>query len=182
MNRRFLGLMFLAGVLICGFGCGIAFAQFSSFEYAGEKIIGSGQTEQRTITKPLAEKGDIYLNGMWHINNFEVVEDESVAVDEIAFDITYDPAFIDPQVGVDSSYDYMDYSDDYADRADYYDDNYYENFYIYGYNGEDIKYFFEAKDAILNDLKNKRIGSYEVQEISAVTVRINPANMNRVGY
>ena len=35
---------------------------------------------------------------------------------------------------------------------------------------------------LLNDLKKKKIGSYEIQEISAVTVRINPANMDRVEY
>ena len=47
MNRKFLGLMFLAGVLICGFGCGIAFAQFSSFDYAGETIIGTARQSRK---------------------------------------------------------------------------------------------------------------------------------------
>ena len=45
-----------------------------------------------------------------------------------------------------------------------------------------MEYFFKAKDALLGDLKKKKIGSYEIQEISAVTVRINPANMDRVEY
>ena len=184
MNRKFLGLMFLAGVLICGFGCGIAFAQFSSFDYAGETIIGSGQTEQKTIVEDLNDKGEIYLGGMRRGDKFEVVEDASVAVDEIAFDITYDPVFIDPQIGTDSNNTTaVVHYEDTVDGTGYYEEEeYYENFYIYGYTGDDMEYFFKAKDALLGDLKKKKIGSYEIQEISAVTVRINPANMDRVEY
>ena len=182
MNRKFLGLMFLAGVLICGFGCGIAFAQFSSFDYAGETIIGSGQTEQKTIVADLTDKGEIYLNAVARGDKFEVVEDASVAVDEIAFDISYDPAFIDPEIGVDSNSYTVTHEDPMEDTGYYEEEEYYENFYIYGYTGDDVEYFFKAKDALLGDLKKKKIGSYEIQEISAVTVRINPANMDRVEY
>lgn len=181
MNRKFLGLMFLAGVLICGFGCGIAFAQFSSFDYAGETIIGSGQTEQKTIVEDLNDKGEIHLGGMRRGDKFEVVEDAGVAVDEIAFDITYDPVFIDPLVDSDV-YNYNEYYGDDNSVERVYDENSYEEFYIYGYTGDDVEYFFKAKDALLGDLKKKKIGSYEIQEISAVTVRINPANMDRVEY
>ena len=111
-----------------------------------------------------------------------MVEDASVAVDEIAFDISYDPAFIDPEIGVDSNSYTVTHEDPMEDTGYYEEEEYYENFYIYGYTGDDVEYFFKAKDALLGDLKKKKIGSYEIQEISAVTVRINPANMDRVEY
>lgn len=180
MNRRTLGLIFLAGVLVCGFGCGIAFAQFSSFEYAGERVVGMENTEQKTIVKNIDSEGEIILNGIFWKNMPEIVEDDSVALDEIAFDITYDPELIDPQVGIDQ-YSY-EVADDYADNSDTVTAGCYENFYIYGYRGDDVKYFFEIKDVLLEDLKDKKIGSYEVREIAEVTVRINPANIGRVGY
>ena len=49
MNRKRLVIIFLLGVLVCGLGCGISFAQFSSFDYAGKKIIGSENTEEQNF-------------------------------------------------------------------------------------------------------------------------------------
>ena len=58
----------------------------------------------------------------------------------------------------------------------------FDSYYIYGYRGDDIEYFFEIKDEILADIKEKKIGSYEMQDIVSVTVRLNPNNMNRLNY
>ena len=185
MSRKTLGLMFLIGVLVCGFGCGIAFAQFSSFEYAGDRVIGGDETEEKTIVKKISEKGEIVLSGVITGDEVNIVEDESVPMDEIAFDIVYDPSLIEPAVGTDG-YTYTEYSSDYlmtdsGDENDLNDDGY-EYFYIYGYKGDDMQYFFQAKDQILKDLKNRKIGSYHVEEIHDVVVRINPANADRIRY
>lgn len=39
--QKILAGVFFGGVLLCGIGAGVAFVEFSSFEYGGEKLIGS---------------------------------------------------------------------------------------------------------------------------------------------
>ena len=39
--QKILAGVFFGGVLLCGIGAGVAFVEFSSFEYGGEKQIGS---------------------------------------------------------------------------------------------------------------------------------------------
>lgn len=96
--------------------------------------------------------------------------DATVPADEIVFDITYNPDLIDPQLGHD-----WHINDGENERA-------FDSYYIYGYRGDDIEYFFEIKDEFLADIKEKKIGSYEMQDIVSVTVRLNPNNMNRLNY
>ena len=45
---------------------------------------------------------------------------------------------------------------------------------------DDVRDFFEAKDIFLSDLKKGKIGSYRVIYIESVTVKVNPANVDRV--
>ena len=170
MNRKRLVIIFLLGVLVCGLGCGISFAQFSSFDYAGKKIIGSENTESKTLTGEISSAGYIYIDDLRRYYDAEVVGDDTVPANEIVFDITYNPDLIDPQLGHD-----WNINDGENERA-------FDSYYIYGYRGDDIQYFFEIKDEFLADIKEKKIGSYEVQDIVSVTVRLNPNNMNRLNY
>ena len=64
MNRKRLVIIFLLGVLVCGLGCGISFAQFSSFDYAGKKIIGSENIESKTLTGEISSAGYIYIDDL----------------------------------------------------------------------------------------------------------------------
>ncbi len=176
MNRKILGLIFLAGVLICGFGCGIAFAQFSSFEYAGKRIVGSENIEHKTIEKDLIDSGEIHLDSFLYHDNFSLIADENVPVNKIVFDIDYNPDAIDPRIEGDV------YSNDVDLGMQNEGEQQNQNFYMYGYKDDDMKYFFDAKDVFLSDIKQGKIGSYEIEYISEFTVRINPANMDRISY
>lgn len=202
MNRKALGATFLAGVLICGLGTGIAFAQYSKFEYAGERIIGSEDTVSETLESDVEAEGKIYLNIFASRNGVSVERDETVPKDKIYFDVVYNPESIDMSVeknevvdetkyivrtvdenGNEISVGYVEDEDveEYFGYEDYPEKGYVYRVGEYRYYDE-VRELFEAKDAILADLKRGKIGSYRRAYVENITVRINPENFDRVEW
>lgn len=80
-----MGGAFLAGLVLMGIGGGVAFAEYSSFQYMGQKYIQSGEEKQysETITIPEdVQKAVLYQGG-------EIVIDESIPDGQIKVDVTY---------------------------------------------------------------------------------------------
>lgn len=200
MNRKALGATFLAGVLICGLGTGIAFAQYSKFEYAGERIVGTENLVSETLEADVEADGEIYLDIFDPGGTVTVEQDETVPTDKIYFDVVYNPDRAEMSVrrekvvhnteyiirtvdeyGNEISVDYGD-SADYGEYFDY--DNYPEEGYVYRVGRykryDDMREFFEVKDELLADLKRGKIGSYRTIWVESVTVRVNPANIDRI--
>lgn len=83
---------------------------------------------------------------------------------------------------------YVEVVNEYGDVIEYreYDDNNNDSdkgevFHVGRYGRyDDLKDFFEVKDMFLADLKNGKVGSYSVVFIQNITVRVNPANADRV--
>ena len=86
MNRKKLGIAFGIGILLCGLGCGIAFAQYSGFDYAGEKRIGDENLKTETVEKNIDSNGIIEIMYPGYRCDVSVVADENVPVDKINFD------------------------------------------------------------------------------------------------
>lgn len=91
--RRFtkwqvMGGAFLAGLVLMGIGGGVAFAEYSDFQYMGQKYIQSGEERQysQTITIPEdVQKAVLYQS--W--DSGEIIIDESIPEGQIKVDVTY---------------------------------------------------------------------------------------------
>lgn len=192
MNRKALGIAFLSGVLICGLGCGVAFAQYSKLEYAGERIIGGDNIVTETYESTVESEGKIYVASYYTRYGVNMETDENVPADKIMFDIEYNPERFAPAIEKSEEYDDVRYVrevvNQYGEVIDYEEDYRTDTekkigvVYDIGrsiYNDE-VKDFFEAKDMFLSDIKKGKIGSYTVAYVNSVTVRVNPVNADRV--
>lgn len=198
MNRKILGIAFLSGVLLCGLGSGIAFAQYSKLEYAGERRLGEENIVSETLESTIEGNGKIYLEAYTYWNRIKVEPDESVPVNKIIFDVSYNSERV--SMGIEKSVrnDERDYYTKVVVNEDGEILGTYENsednnpedtsrqgevFHIGRYKYyDDARDFFEAKDIFLSDLKKGKIGTYKVVYMENVTVRINPANYDRVQW
>ncbi|MBD9219999.1 MAG: hypothetical protein EGQ35_06775 [Clostridiales bacterium] len=183
MNRKKLGIAFGIGILLCGLGCGIAFAQYSGFDYAGEKRIGDENLKTETVEKDIDSDGTIEIMYPGYRCDVSVVADENVPIDKINFDVTYNTEVISLYI----SKFYTTCTDDQFDEdgALIEEENEVEqkeiNFGFGRYkNDSDIDTMFKVKDELLKDIKNKQIGDYYVTAFDSIVVRVNPANYDRV--
>ena len=192
MNRKILGIAFILGVLLCGLGGGVSFAQYSKLEYAGERSIGEEKLVTETVEAVIEEDVKIYVDAYAPLENISLETDDSIPVNKILFDVTYNSERVSmvikksPYESEDISY--VEVVNEYGDVIEYreYDDNNNDSdkgevFHVGRYGRyDDLKDFFEVKDMFLADLKNGKVGSYSVVFIQNITVRVNPANADRV--
>lgn len=88
---------FLGGVLLCGLGAGICFAEFSGFSYAGDRELG--QVVDKTLTYQLDEEAERYyidvryfggyFDGYYGYEDVTLVTDPSLAANEIQVEVSY---------------------------------------------------------------------------------------------
>lgn len=192
MNRKVLGIAFISGVLLCGLGGGVSFAQYSKLEYAGERNIGEEKLVTETVESVIEEDGKIYVDAYAPLEKISLETDDSIPLNKILFDVTYNSdrvsMHIEKSIHESESTSYVEVVNEYGDIIEYreYDDNKNdpdkgEVFHVGRYSGyDDVKAFFKVKDMFLTDLKNGKIGSYSVVFIQNITVRVNPANADRV--
>ncbi|MBQ3111637.1 MAG: hypothetical protein IJC70_02055 [Firmicutes bacterium] len=167
MNRKLLVIVFLAGLLLVGLGCGVAFAQYSQFEYVGERQIGAEELTQVTLTEQLQHDGDILIN-TWASLEKAVQADASVAKDVICVDVAYNDQWVTLyglQKGHWNAEDCDDFWLGWGDEA-----------------GNELNMLFAVRDAVLADLKEHQIGSYNVTDIDKIVVRVHPDNVERVKF
>lgn len=198
MNRKALGIAFLSGVLLCGLGCGVAFAQYSKMEYAGERIIGGENIVKETLEAELESEGKILIPSYYttsHSRYGTTLEtDENIPKNKIIFDIEYNPERFAPAVERHTQYEDILYGtevvNEYGEVIDYREEYKTDPEKVIGEVYElgrpkyydDVKDFFEVKDMVLSDIKNGKLGNYRVEYIESITVRVNPANADRVEF
>lgn len=163
--------LLMAGVLIAGIGSGVAFAEYSTFEYCGSKILEGSKYLTKTVSYQVDVKGMekenqsvVYLDSTWH---YRIIEDESVAKDCIKADIKYLTDREDMQPEFMSEHYYA--GEEHADGTYLYLDC---DFFVHGQ--EDMRILMRAKDMVLADLKKKQIGDYHADGVEEVIIRINP--------
>lgn len=146
---------FLGGVLLGGIGTGIAVVEYSSISYAGERRLG----EESMVTENFdysfsPDVGKVEVERQWNWNRYYsmIEEDESVPVNTVRYQVTYNQKTVRPRVG---SYDGRIWLE-----ADY--------------QNSDFALWMENKDVILADLKQGRIASYGVDYITGVKIMVNP--------
>lgn len=171
--QKLLAGTLLGGVLLTGIGTGVALVEYSSFAYAGEKLIGADNLEIREIDfKFEPEQGKIVIvHGYWDrkVKGNILEEDDSIPEGTIRYVVTHNP--------------------DMADVALHYEENPERERGIQGYLnlqiryiGDDWKVFLESKDEILKELKQKQIASFDVAYITDVKIKVNPKTIPLLEY
>lgn len=178
MRMKILLGVFLIGILFIGLGVGIAFAEYSSFTYGGDVILGTEKQEVETM-EYIISMG----NQKTRINNYtmkalEIVEDKQLKDGQVRVEIIANPDYIKS---------FLDFEDYDANRYDSYDPN-----YISGFDGEiqiytgramdDWALFMEHKDDFLQNLKAKVIKNYYLEPIKSVTVKANKNTLEHLEY
>ena len=178
MNRKALGIAFLSGVLLCGLGCGVAFAQYSKMEYAGERIIGGENIVKETLEAELESEGKIlipsYYTTSYSRYGTTLETDENIPKNKIIFDIEYNPERFAPAVERHTQYEDILYGtervNEYGEVIDYREEYKTDPEKVIGEVYElgrpkyydDVKDFFEVKDMVLSDIKNGKLGNYSI--------------------
>lgn len=194
--------VFLGGVFLGGVGTGVAFLEFSSISYAGERKIA----QENMVTEDLdfvfdKDAGVVILTPVWYdgINSYLNPEtDESVPEGVIRYRVTYNTKGVTPYLRFHEyeepeAFGEMDDEMD-ADMADedMMDDQMAEesasgeeektpsvkiqgSLFMEKRYKEEFGIWMENKDQILSDLKQGKIASYSMDYITDIKVLVNPA-------
>lgn len=172
---KIIGGMLAAGVLIAGIGSGVAFAEYSSFEYGGEATLEGSERFTKTLKYEVkadendnadAENKKEVLNVLTDYH-YTIVEDTSVPEDMVWFTICYlsDNKDVNPEI-IEGEEEY--YTDGEAEG---------KLEYIYidcDYDHSDFRDLMRVKDPILSDLKNHKISDYQLDRVESVEIHVNP--------
>ena len=95
---KVIGGMLMVGVLVTGIGSGVAFAEYSAFEYGGETLLEGSERFTKTVEYKVSKEEDsinIYSDYHWNL-----VEDADVPKDTVWFVIHYlsDDKDVNPDV------------------------------------------------------------------------------------
>ena len=149
-----------------GIGAGVAFWEYSSFQYEGERMLGQTETKTKVLEYEIPKgtgKKEILLRQCQE-QEHTLIEDKKAPENVIQYEVTYNPEYIEPRLY-------------FSDGVE----GYKGELYLSGNNMKgECEFLLENKDQILNDLKNKKIATYKYERITKVKIRINPKTMKKV--
>lgn len=164
-------IAFFSGLFLIGLGGGISFAEFSSFQYGGEKDL-RGEMTAETIQMTVEEDVEtIYIQaGRYGFRNMRIEEDSSLAERQILIEINCNKNMITPYINEEKNL-YLNREDRELEQG--------ETAYILNYsewNREDeAAVFFKVKDDVLDSLKNRKVYTYLTDYLGETVVKIPPS-------
>lgn len=164
-------VLLLAGVLMAGIGTGAAFAELSDVEYNGTVWLGTDETEEMKLVYEMQDSGvdQIYCyTGMSMREEAQIIENRKVPMNEVWFEVEYDPAYGEPMLESYGAYETGEYL-----REDI-------HIWTYGRSYDEFELFMEIKDQILEELKEKKISSYRFAPVMGVKAYVHPLNRDKV--
>lgn len=162
MSKKYkiLTVIFCIGVMICGLGIGIGFLEFSSFTYEGMQTVGRTDMKTRDIDvafEPGDEPYRIWRQREW--GQKEIKTDSSVPLNHVRFQVTYNAERVTPSA--------------------YLDEEEKEFHFMARWSGNDVydmEAMMEAKDVILQNIKERKLVSVDVVNIEEIVILVNPEN------
>lgn len=118
--QKILSGVFLGGILLCGIGTGVAFVEFSSFEYGGERQIGSDAMVTETIDFSFEPRQGRVIAGKsrWgNIRSSRITEDVSVPEGTIRYVVTYNKEMVKPYLTYEEFEEDEEAAEEYTARA-----------------------------------------------------------------
>ena len=166
-TTKILLLIFCAGILLTGIGAGVAFVEYSSFEYGGEHIINSQYaTEKHTVSVPADSVKPFRLE---NIDNYygttKITYSDSLPENTIEWTVTYTSEQHKP-----SFYEFYEYEDP----------NFSGVLGISWHHLSNLKRWFDCKDLFLKDLKERKISSYRMEDAIQTEIRIASGLKDRI--
>lgn len=168
MNRqhKITIVVFCLGVLLCGIGAGVAFTEFSSLAYGGMQILGDPEMVTRDFDVEFEPKEDswdiIGINGVYRYGNMDIQTDSSVPVNTVRFRVTYNTKRAEP-------FAHMDLDD----KKIYFGWSWMDS-------NDEMALTMEAKDVVLQNLKEGKLVSFDAIELEEVEVLVNPKSVDDV--
>lgn len=167
-------LVFCTGVLLGGIGTGMAIAEYTSLEYAGEHVLGEeNMTTESIDVAVVPEDGKkIRVNRSYWVR--KVNYGEQIPADTIRYVVKYNTKLME------FSAEYREYEYDSDSDSDGREDEewlkqYQGTVYLdYWSKGSEFDLIMSQKDRILEDLKQGKFGSYQIRSIESVEVWANP--------
>ncbi|MDE6433614.1 MAG: hypothetical protein K2L07_05235 [Lachnospiraceae bacterium] len=101
---KIIGVLLISGVLLTGIGSGVAFAEYSNFEYGEESTLEGSEYFTKTVEYKVAQNKaaseDEWLDVELDYYRYTVVEDKGIPKDTICFVIHYlsDKEDVNPQI------------------------------------------------------------------------------------
>lgn len=209
-NKKKLILIFLSGFLLMGIGTGISFAEFSSFQYGGEKLVNGQITTITLETEVPEDTKTLYLKLKdAPFRNVRVEKDNSMEAGQITVEILCNQAFINPYLEAVENPDKDQWAFEAADEDQWYhkevahgeinqemplSSNKEERglaepgsvyFYLganYFDGGSQASEFFQVKDDLLKNLKNRVISSYSYDVERGVVIKTPPQIETVINY
>lgn len=155
-------IVFCIGVLLSGIGTGLIFTEFDGFVYGGEYILGDPDMrtdEIDVVFEPEEEQLNIFgVVGSYNRRSTRIEVDGSVPRNTARFCVTYDAKRVVPYAHWEEEEGRIDFG------------------WYWNNVNSDMDLMMEAKDIILQNLKEGKLVSCDVMHVEAVTVRVNPAN------
>lgn len=162
---------FLGSILLGGIGTGVAFVEYSSFAYAGEKQIGQGDLVTRELDFQFEpEKGMIRIvHGIWEQNMMEggIEADESVPEGTVRYIITYNEKRAKPFLEFEESKE--------GEGKEHREQGYL--LLRFSSIGNDLQVFMESKEEFLREFKEKKISHYDVAYVTGVAIKVHPSTL-----
>ena len=165
MNKVFkkIIVVFCLGVLLCGIGCGVFFTEFSVLSYGGEYTLES-MVEMKTedFDVEFESEEEVGSWGVSRFNQYQVKIDESVPDNTVRFRTTYNTKHVEPYVWWNAEQEIIEYS------------------YWYRNDGCEIAAMLEAKDIVLQNLREGKLVSFAMPNWEDVTVLANAESAKKV--
>lgn len=201
IQKILLGI-FLGGVFLGGVGTGVAFLEYSSISYAGERKIAQGDMVTEDLDFSFdKDDGVVILTPVWYdgIRSYlEPETDAGVPEGVIRYQVTYNTKSVTPYLRFSEyeepeEFDRMDdemdgdvadegmMDDHMADQSESDEEKKAPPVKIQGSLFMETRYkdefgiWMENKDQILSDLKQGKIASYSMDYITDIKVLVNPA-------
>lgn len=187
---------FFAGVLISGIGTGAAIAEYSSFTYLGERVLGQEKMTTTNLDYTFSpEKGAIQIfpiqYGYYGGDALEILEDPAVPEGTVRFEITCNPNLAEPflrftefeeENGTGSgNMNGIQTEQEAAAQQEAGQTPAVQGVLDLDWrNYSSFPVWMEAKDQVIEDLKNKSFASYRLEVIENISIKVNPASRESV--
>ena len=157
-----------AGFLLAGVGTGVCFAELGSMEYAGHTKLYEEEMTTGRFSFELPDTGDkkILLDHFWWGGIEQEREiDNTLPEGQVVYEVTYNQKFFEPKIS------YQDFGSE-APFAG-------ELRLRLTRKESDMEGVFAAKDRILSDLRQGKMGSYEISYVDRVVIKASQETFSK---
>lgn len=179
MNKKKIMIsIFFTGLLLMGIGSGVAFAEFSSFDYGGRKLI-NGEMTRITLEQKIPEQTEtirFFVNG-YSSRRVRFETDDSMETDTVSVEVFCNQNVISPYIREEKKINQAE-----VEETEYLEEG--EAVYLidYNYNNsyDEVSEFFKIKEEFLEGIKKKVIYSYSNEDIEKVVIKAPSELMERM--